>query len=345
MFNRIKFYRKLYDFNYPKTVMNKKLKTKSFPVFRYQIMVMSLLLTFFTTFTFNNLYAMPVISPLEGRWDITIDVDGKPAPAWLEVRLSGTKTLVGQFVCVVGSARPVAEIHLKDGKFSFAIPAQWEQGDNDLRVEGTLEGEKISGTLITVDGKTQSWTGVRAPILRRTAAPVWGKSIKLTEGNSMEKWHAEGNHQWIAEKGILSSPKSGANLMTKDKFNDFKLHIEFRIPKGSNSGVYLRGRYEVQVTDSKGMEPALDQMGAIYGFLVPNEMVAKEAGEWNTYDITLIGKLVTIVANGKTVISNQDIPGITGGALDSNEAEPGPLLIQGDHGPVEYRNIIITPAK
>lgn len=93
------------------------------------------------------------------------------------------------------------------------------------------------------------------------------------------------------------------------------------------------------------MEPALDQMGAIYGFLVPNEMAAKEAGEWNTFDITLIGKMVTIVANGKTVIGNQDIPGITSGAIDSNEGEPGPLLIQGDHGPVEYRNIIITPAK
>ena len=318
--------------------MNQKLKTKSF-------LLLTLLLTVFTTFVSNTLYAFTIDSPLEGRWDITIDSDGKPAPAWLEIRLSGNKTLVGQFVCVVGSARPIAEIHVKDGKFSFAIPAQWEQGNNDLRVEGTLNGEKLSGTLITVDGKTQTWTGVRAPILRRTAAPVWGKPIRLTAGNSMKHWHAEGTNQWIAENGILRSPQSGANLVTNDKFNDFKLHVEFRIPKGSNSGVYLRGRYEVQVTDSKGMEPALDQMGAIYGFLVPSEMAAKEAGEWNTFDITLIGKMVTIVANGKTVISNQDIPGITGGALDSNEGEPGPLLIQGDHGPVEYRNIIITPAK
>jgi hypothetical protein len=325
--------------------MNQKFKTKSFFNFSNRMLVMSLLLTFFTAQINNNLYAMTADSSLEGRWDITINADGKSAPAWLEVRHSGHKTLVGQFVCVVGSARPVSEIHFKDGKFNFAIPAQWEQGANDLTVEGTLDGEKISGTLITVDGKTQSWTGVRAPILRRTAAPVWGKPIRLTNGNLMKDWHAEGNNQWIAENGILCSPQSGANLVTNDKFNDFKLHVEFRIPKGSNSGVYLRGRYEVQVTDSKGMEPALDQMGAIYGFLVPSEMVAKEAGEWNTYDITLIGKMVTIVANGKTVISNQDIPGITGGAIDSNEGEPGPLLIQGDHGPVEYRNIIITPAK
>ncbi|KFF03349.1 3-keto-disaccharide hydrolase [Flavobacterium reichenbachii] len=320
--------------------MNHKFKTKLLQ----HLPSCFLLLIFFTSQI--NVYGMAVASPLEGRWDITIDIDGKPAPAWLEVRLSGHKTLVGQFVCVVGSGRPVSEIHFKDGKFSFAIPAQWEQGTNDLRVEGVIEGEKIFGTLITVDEKKQSWTGVRAPVLRRTSPPVWGKSIRLIENNSLNGWHAEGNNnQWISENGILRSPKSGVNLVTNNKFTDFKLHVEFRIPKGSNSGIYLRGRYEVQVTDSKGMEPALDQMGAIYGFLVPNEMVAKEAGEWNTFDITLIGKMVTIVANGKTVISNQDIPGITGGAIDSNEGEPGPLLIQGDHGPVEYRNIIITPAK
>ncbi|WP_084299318.1 3-keto-disaccharide hydrolase [Dyadobacter tibetensis] len=284
-------------------------------------------------------------TPIEGRWDISVDVEGKSAPSWLEVRHSGTKTLVGQFVSVSGSARPISVVHFKDGKFSFSIPPQWERGDADLRMEGTVNGDQIAGTIHTPDGKIQSFKGVRAPVLRPTKMPAWGKPIKLTGGNSMDAWYANGENQWVAENGILKSPKSGANLITNEKFGDFKLHVEFRIPKGSNSGVYLRGRYEVQVTDSKGMEPALDQMGAIYGFLVPSEMVAKEPGEWNTYDITLVGRMVTVVANGKTVISNQEIPGITGGALDSHEGEPGPLYIQGDHGPVEYRNIIITPAK
>jgi hypothetical protein len=123
------------------------------------------------------------------------------------------------------------------------------------------------------------------------------------------------------------------------------LHVEFRYPKGSNSGLYLRGRYEVQITDSKGLEPSKVDFGAIYGFIIPNEMVAKAAGEWQSYDITLIGRLITIVANGKTIVCNQQIPGITGGALDSDEGKSGPLMIQGDHGPVEYRNIILTPAK
>jgi hypothetical protein len=299
----------------------------------------------------NNIYATGIsraivaAAPIEGRWDITIDVDGKPSPSWLEVRHSGHSILIGQFTGISGSARPISRVNFKDDKVSFAIPPQWEKGSEDLRVEGTLSNDKLTGTLITSEGKTHSWTGVRAPLLKRTSPPVWGKPVTLFNGKDLTGWRALGTNQWIVKNGVLESPKSGANLITETKYDDFKLHIEFRIPKGSNSGVYLRGRYEVQVTDSKGMEPALDQMGAIYGFLLPSEMVAKDAGEWNSLDITLAGRMLTLVANGKQVITNQEIPGITGGAMDSNEGEPGPLMIQGDHGPVEYRNIVITPAK
>lgn len=320
-------------------------KTSQTGKLRFSKRILLSALTLLSALFATQTNAKPLASPLEGRWDITVDVAGKPSPSWLEVRHSGTHTLVGQFTGFSGSARPVSEVVFKDGKMSFTIPPQWEKGDGNLKLEGTLAGDKLTGTLTTVEGKTHSWTGVRAPALRKTTQPTWGKAIQLTGGNDMKAWHAVGENQWIAENGILRSPKSGANLITNEKFSDFKLHVEFRIPKGSNSGVYLRGRYEVQVTDSKGMEPALDQMGAIYGFITPSEMVAKDAGEWNVYDITLIGRMLTLVANGKTVITNQEIPGITGGALDSNEGEPGPLYIQGDHGPVEYRNIVITPGK
>jgi hypothetical protein len=199
--------------------------------------------------------------------------------------------------------------------------------------------------MATVDGKNYNWTAVRAPLLKREKQPVWGTPVKLFNGKDLQGWHATGENQWKAEAGNLVSPKSGANLVSDQKFTDFKLHIEFRIPKGSNSGVYLRGRYELQITDSKGLEPSVDQLGAVYGFIPPSEMVAKDAGEWQSYDVTLVGRMITLAVNGKTVITNQAIPGITGGALDSKEGEPGPLFIQGDHGPVEYRNILITLPK
>jgi len=282
---------------------------------------------------------------IQGRWDLTIDIDGKMYPSWLEVHHSGLKMLVGRFVGIGGSARPISRVNIKDGKMSFSIPPQWESAPNDLVVEGTLQGDSLMGSMTFSNGKTYNWTGKRAPVLRPKSPPVWGKPVRLFDGTNMKLWHATGENQWRVASGILNSPHSGSNLVTNETFKDFKLHIEFRYPKESNSGVYLRGRYEIQVMDSEGEEPSNVLFGGIYGFLSPSDMVAKAPGEWQSFDITLVGRMVNIIANGKTIICNQEIPGITGGAIDSDESAPGPILLQGDHGPIEYRNIIITPAK
>jgi hypothetical protein len=286
----------------------------------------------------------PDSSSIEGRWDMTIDLAGKAVPSWFEVTHSGLHTLIGEFVGTGGSARPVSKVNFTGGKMSFSIPPQWEEG-NDLSVEGTLYGDSLAGTIVFPDGKNHSWTAVRAPSLLNEREPVWGKPVRLFDGTDLKGWHTLGENQWKAENGILRSPKTGSNLISDKTFKDFKLHIEFRYPKGSNSGVYLRGRYEVQIEDSHGSEPWKNQLGAVYGFIPPSYIVVKQAGEWQTYDITLSGRMVTIIANGKTIICNREIPGITGGAMNSKEGEPGPLMIQGDHGPIDYRNIVITEAK
>ena len=294
---------------------------------------------------FCAIHSFAQTASVEGRWDITITINDRRYPSWLEVEKSGSRRLVGSFVGISGSARPVSVIQFVENKISFSLPPQWEREDNDIKFDGVLQGDSITGTMSGADGKINKWSAVRAPLLRRDKAPVWGSPVKLLKENSIDGWQAMGQNQWVVENGILKSPRSGANLITTTKYNDFKLHIEFRCPKGSNSGVYLRGRYEVQIEDNFGRQPEKHLMGAIYGFLTPSEMAAKEAGEWQSYDITLIGRMVNIVANGKTIICNQEIPGITGGALDSREGEPGPIYLQGDHGPIEYRNIIITPAR
>ena len=284
-------------------------------------------------------------SPI-GRWDLTVDVGNKLVPSWLEVKLSGMKTLVGYFVADGGSARPISKVNVNDGKISFSIPPQWDDSDKDMVFEAVLKGDKLTGTIISSKGQRQTLVGERAPLLKRTSAVTWGEPIKIFNGLNLDGWHAsKKKNQWVAENGIMKSPQSGANIITDQKFNDFSLHIEFRYPEGSNSGVYLRGRYEIQVEDNRGQEPLSTFFGGIYGFITPNEMAAKAPGEWQTYDVTLVGRRVTVVANGKKIITDQIIPGITGGALDSKEGEPGPIMLQGDHGPIEYRNIIITPAK
>lgn len=280
---------------------------------------------------------------LEGRWDLTLSMDGKENPSWLEITHSGTKTLVGRFTAVSGSARPISEVKVTGSEFTFSIPPQWEEGDGDMTVRGRLTGDNLQGDVIFPDGKKYTWKGVRAPTLRNQKAGTAGKPIELIQKNSLKGWKAMGDNQWVVENGILKNPKSGANLVTEEKFWNFQLHVEFRYPKGSNSGVYLRGRYEVQIMDSQGNDPVSGEFGGVYGFITPSEQVAKAPGGWQTYDITLVGRMITVEANGKTIICNQEIPGITGGALDSNEGEPGPLLLQGDHGPVEFRSIRITP--
>jgi Domain of Unknown Function (DUF1080) len=287
----------------------------------------------------------PDRSPLEGRWDITVNASGKELPSWLEVTHSGNHTLIGQFVAFGGSARPISEVHFENGKVNFSIPPQWESGNGNLTFEATLQGDSLVGTISFPDGRNFNCSGVRAPSLSSKAAPVWGKPIPLLNGKDLKGWHPSGeNNQWVVENGILKSPKPGSNLITDATFTNFKLHVEFRYSKNGNSGVYLRGRYEVQIAENNADEPKKNMFGAVYGFLAPSELAAKQAGEWQSYDITLTGRMVTIIANGKTIICNQEIPGITGGALNSKESEPGPLMLQGDHEPIEYRNIVITPA-
>lgn len=293
----------------------------------------------------------PTASPardvrLIGRWDVTLTTPTGTAPSWIEIDSSGREALVGRMVGIVGSVRPISEIITEGDSLRFAIPRQWEEGTGELRVVGRLQGDRLVGRMTFPDNTTLNWQGVRAPRLARTRAPVWGPPIRLLNQNDLNGWQPMGSpNQWSVSNGVLSSPRSGVNLRTSRTVGDFKLHIEFRYPKGSNSGVYLRGRHELQIEDDYGREPDSHRFSGIYGFIAPSEIAARPAGQWQTYDITLIGRMVTVVANGKTVISNQEIPGITGGALDSNEGEPGPLYLQGDHGPIEFRNIILTPAR
>lgn len=282
----------------------------------------------------------------EGRWDLEMNFEGKTVPSWLEIKHSGHETLVGRFVFAFGSARPISEINYIDGAISFDIPRQWEPVGNDMGFTARLKDGVLQGTMTYVDGNSYVFTGIKAPLLVRSRIPEPTGKISLFNGKDLSGWHVDREtSQWVVNNGILTSPESGANLISDASFDDFVLEAEFKYPKDGNSGIYLRGRYEVQIADNKGLEPLDIYFGGIYGFLEPNENAAKNAGEWQHFKITLIGRRVTVVANGKVVISDQTIPGITGGALDSAEGEAGPIMIQGDHAPIQFRKIDITPLR
>ena len=281
-----------------------------------------------------------------GRWDLRVQGRDGVYPSWLEVTTSGYRVLVGRFVGRVGSARPISRVEYANGKLRFSIPPQWDRETADLQLEGALAADRLTGTITLPSGEKNSFTGARAPSLLH-AAPAWGTAVELFNGKDLTGWKTEGGQShWTVVNGVLTSTASGANLVSTRTFGDFKLHVEFRYPKGGNSGVYLHGRHEVQIEDTPQRDfPLSVDVGGVYGFLPPNEIAVTGPGKWQVYDITLVGRRVTVVLNGHTIIADQIIPGITGGAIDSDEGAPGPLLLQGDHLPIEYRNIRLTPAK
>jgi hypothetical protein len=248
-----------------------------------------------------------------------------------------------------GNARPLPKVEIAGTKLTFVSPKEEEESKTDLVFIGTLEGSTLSGKLNGPDGKTWSWTGVRAPSLKEDYPPTWGKPIALFNGRDLTGWRMDKPNSekvWKVEDGALITPGNGPELINNSKFGDFKLHVEFNCGPDSNSGVYLRGRYEVQIETDSIAEPPSHHMGAIYGFLAPDPEQPRKPGEWQTYDITLVGRTVTVVQNGHTIIDQKEIPGITGGALDSQEGLPGPIYLQGsEKGRVAFRKIEITPAK
>lgn len=286
-------------------------------------------------------------APFLGRWDLTLTAGNHTYPSWIEIGKKDGK-LAALFTGRWGNARPLPQISISGTQITFVSPKEEEDAKADMLYQGARDGEKLAGTVTGPDGTTWKWTGVRAPKLERAGTPQWGKPIELFDGKDLKGWHesAAGPPDWTVQDGNLVSPGHGPELIGDRKFQDFKLHVEFNCGKDANSGVYLRGRYEVQVETDSVAEPPSHHTGGVYGFLAPKPELARSPDAWQTFDITLIGRRVTVVQNGTTVIDNEEIPGITGGALDSHEGEPGPIYLQGsEKGHVLFRKITITPAK
>jgi hypothetical protein len=287
-------------------------------------------------------------APFLGRWDLTLKAPDREYPSWLELS-EGSGQLKAQMVGRWGSARALPKVEITNGHLKFVSPKEEEDRRDDMVFDATMSGNTLSGTTTGPDGTKWLWTGVRAPALKRSGTPKWGKPIPLFNGKDLSGWKASQSTSaavWKVENGNLITPDQGPELISDSKFQDFKLHVEFNCGVNSNSGVYLRGRYEVQVeTDSAG-EPPNQRTGGVYGFLAPSPEPPRKPGEWQTFDIALIGRTITIIQNGQTTINHQEIPGITGGALDSHEGLPGPIYLQGtEKGHVAYRSIVITPAE
>jgi hypothetical protein len=284
-------------------------------------------------------------NPFLGRWDITVTAGNQTYPDWLEVT-DKDGAPQARVQPRTGSVHPVKVVSIDGNKLTLQLAAA-----NTKRTETTWEltaaGGKISGTEKHGSEAFATLAGVKAPELKRPEPKAWTNPEPLFNGKDLTGWvpdDAAKNH-WEAQSGVLVNVEHGANLQTTRKFDDFKLHIELNCPDGGNSGIYLRGRYEIQVAYEKAPD-SFHSMGSVYGMIAPSVELPRKPGEWETLDATLVGRWLTLVRNGTTVIDHQEIAGFTGGALDANEAEPGPFYIQGDHtGGMKYRNITISVPK
>lgn len=280
--------------------------------------------------------------PFAGRWDLTVTGPTATYPDWIEYKEENGKPHV-RIQPRGGGVQTASVVSVNGATLSATVLPHSGDGPGTTW-EVTASGDTMTGTIKRGSEEIGKIAGVRAPKLDRPEPKKWTAPESIFNGKDLTGWEPfdPAKSAWVARDGVLLNEKHGSNIRTTRKFNDFKLHIEFNCPNDGNSGIYLRGRYEVQVEYVEG-EDNLHSMGSIYGFVAPSIELPKTPGQWETFDITLVGRTVTVLRNGKMTIDRQEIPAPTGGAIDSNEAEPGPFYLQGDHtGGMQYRNITVS---
>ncbi len=304
-----------------------------------------------------------------GNWALTIP-GGRAG--WLGIVNEGGE-LRGSILWGGGSVVPVEGVLIEGDKLIVTRIREARRKDKSGKetmvpitttITGKVSGDKMDLTIVTTNengkqmGPAAEFSGQRTPPV--PPAPdlskvKFGEPIVLFNGKDLSGWEItspELPNGWRAEDGVLVNEapqeagerhKRYTNLRTEREFENFNLKLETRVPEGGNSGVYLRGIYEVQISDTKGQPLDSHNMGSIYSRIRPAVAAEKAAGEWQSLDITLVDRHVTVVLNGKKIIDNQPLLGCTGGALWADEFRPGPIYLQGDHTSVQYRNLVLRP--
>ena len=297
-------------------------------------------------------------NPYVGHWALTIPGGGA---GWLGVTETGGK-LAGSILWGGGSVLPVESVKLVGDQLVVVRTSGKAKDRVTETITATRDGDDLKLTTVKTrpNGATfgkAEFTGKRTPPLPPApdlAKVKFGPPIELFNGQNLDGWKLTNPHAtngWSVKEGVLTNsvapvpgkPHNFGNLRTVQEFEDFNLTAETNVPKNGNSGIYLRGIYEVQVLDSFGKPLDPHNMGAIYSRICPTVAAEKPAGQWQTFDITLVDRHVTVILNGRKIIDNQPILGCTGGALWSDPLRPGPIYLQGDHTGANFRNLVLRP--
>ena len=302
-----------------------------------------------------------------GMW--TIEIEGGSV-GWLNVN-DDSGFLDAELLWRGGSVLPVSEVYFENEKTLVVrrireIEMNENSGERKFYTGQIYRfkrnGDKLEGVAISPardrmsvnEAKFKGWRLPDPPPAPDLSKVKYGEPITLFNGKDLTGWKLlnanSANGFKVINGELVNDPvqKEGqrvryGNIRTNQEFEDFNLKLEVNVPEHSNSGVYLRGMYEIQVFDSYGQELDSHNMGALYSRVTPSQAAEKPAGQWQSLDITLCDRHVTVKLNGKTIIDNKPAYGPTGGAIIADVFKPGPIYLQGDHGKVSYRNIVLTP--
>ena len=295
-------------------------------------------------------------SGFNGRWDITTVGEGRPRAWWVELTGVGSPSPSGKFVSAyAGDMNVIDKISVENGELVFAIVpkgggAKAKQPQAARIYRAQLVDGKLDGT-VAVEGQTRpptKWKAVRAPVINEKDDGTWkeGKPVALFNGKDLTGWKAlnsSAEMKWSVKDGVLRNEPPTTDIVSERSFWNYKLHADFRIVEHSNSGIGLRGRYEIQILEDYGKPPNTHSAAALYSRIAPSVNASKPVGEWQSYDIRLVGRQLTVVHNGIKVLDKVEIEGLTAIADNADEGEPGPFIVQGDHSYVEIKSFVVTP--
>jgi hypothetical protein len=294
---------------------------------------------------------MAVDADFNGRWNIQVE-NPRGRAWWLVVEGAGAGNITGEFVGVPGGqVDRLEQARVTNGELEFVFERKRQDGVLRQVYRARLVGGELHGTRVEIvngqEGPPLPWRGIRGPVIKDRDDGSWrpGRPVVLFNGADTAAWRlaVEGRPGWRMKGDSMVNDQGATDLVSRSRFWNFELRAEYRYSKGSNSGIGLRGRYEIQIYDDHGQPPSDHGHGALYSRVAPAVNASNPPGEWQNIVIRLVGHDLTVTLNGKKLHDKLRIAGPTAMMIHPFEDQPGPIVLQGDHGPIEFKSIVVTP--
>lgn len=290
------------------------------------------------------------VATASGEKQLPWMVSSLPGELYL-VRGSGSGKLTGgstkaRLKVTSNAAQALVQVEGRSVAAGIYVADLRDEGKKRLEVQVSAPGyESKKVTALLERGKV---VPLMVKLLKEGSPEAGWRDLLPASSNDLAGWKVRdpAKNAWRRESnGVLVNAEASSDLYTLEEFGDIEIHAEYRLAPGGNSGLYLRGRYEIQLYDDPPGKPLSHASnGALYSQVAPSERASRPAGEWQTIDVRLVGQQVTVVLNGRTIIDSAPLTGPTGPlGLFQDNGSSGPLLLQGRYARVEFRALRVRP--